>query len=125
MTVSSCGAGLGPAPSVEFVTMVLGLVSVIENGLIAPRFRTLTLLSVWLAITAMFVPGSMAMATGPGSVEYKLPSFKRRGAVGSITESVLLMKLTATTVLVNGLYAAAIVPTSVELFVFSVSDETD
>src|SRR5580704_1513553 len=102
-TITVCGDGLGPLPSVELDTKVVGLVLVMENGFIAPRLRTLTLLSVWLATTAMFVPGSMATAIGPGRVLNKLLSFKRRGAVGSITESVLAKKLTATTMLVSGL----------------------
>src|SRR4029077_18596877 len=103
ITVKGTPIGAGTLPSAEVVKTVFGLAAVMENGLIAPRFRMLTLLSVWLATTAMFAPGSIATATGPARVGNKLLSFKRRGVVGSITESVSAKELTATTVLVSGL----------------------
>src|SRR5579863_349170 len=70
ITVSVCGDGLGPEPSVDEVMNVFGLVSEIEKGWIGPKFKMLTLLSVWLAMTAMFVPASTATAEGPQPFEH-------------------------------------------------------
>src|ERR1700676_2862035 len=96
--------------SVEFTTISLGLVSVMEIGRIGPSNIIDMLSSFWLATTARFVPGSTGTATGPKPVG---KGFVRRVSEdGSITERVLFVGFTVTATFVSGLNSATTLPRS-------------
>src|SRR5258705_4015813 len=85
-----------------------------------------TLLPVWFATTARFVPASTATADGPEPVGKGLALFRRLGVEGSSTESVLVVGFTVTAMSVSGLNAPAIFPVSTGplLAPLKVTDET-